>query len=76
MTVQLYKALRDICHRISRSNEPGAICIIYEDCYEKIAIIHRYKKNGNPGTYHTWISVLFSLLFTPFSVTFFSVTSQ
>ncbi len=31
-----------------------------QDCYEKIAIIHRYKKNENPGTYHTWISVLFS----------------
>ncbi|MFQ7763510.1 MAG: substrate-binding domain-containing protein [Blautia wexlerae] len=44
MTVQLYKALRDICRRISRSDEPGAICIIYEDCYEKIAIIHRYKR--------------------------------
>ena len=37
MTVQLYKALRDICRGISRSDEPGAICIIYEDCYRKIS---------------------------------------
>ena len=36
MTVQLYKALRDICHRISRSNEPGAICIIYKDFYRRL----------------------------------------
>ena len=36
MTVQLYKALRDICRGISRSDEPGAICIIYEDCYRRL----------------------------------------